>query len=156
MKLLTPLRRRNAGLENVTPFDQWMRDFFANDFFTDDERKEARLPIRFLPAANVAETEKDWVVSMDLPGLTEKDVEVRLSGNQLVVTGERKQEKETKDKQFHRVESSYGMFERRFELPLDVANDAKSVEAKFHKGMLEIHVAKKEPKPITKIPVRSD
>ena len=151
MKLLTPLRRRKAGLEKDTPFDLWMRDFF-----TDNVDPDNRMEMRYLPAANVAETEKDWVVAMELPGMHEKDVEVRLNGRQLVVSGERKQEKETKDKQFHRVESSYGMFERRFELPNDVRTDASSIDAKFHKGMLEIHVAKLEPKPMTKIPVRSD
>jgi HSP20 family protein len=151
MKMLTPFRRRNLGLEKVNPFDFWMRDFFENGAFP-----EARFDMRYMPLANVAETEKDWVVSMELPGMDEKDVEVRLNGKELVVSGERKEEKETKDKQFHRTESSYGMFERRFELPGDVRTDAGSVDARFHKGMLEIHVAKVEPKPVTKIPVKSD
>ena len=151
MKMLTPFRRQNAGLEKVHPFDYWMREFFK-----DGAAPDARFEMRYLPVANVAETEKHWVVSMELPGMNEKDVEVRLSGNELVVHGERKQEEESKDKQFHRIESSYGMFERRFELPGDVRTDANSVEAKFHKGMLEIHVAKVEPKPVAKIPIRSE
>lgn len=150
MRLLTPFRRRGAGLEPVTPFDRWMREFFTGDAEL-DTAPEAR----FLPVANIAETDKNWIVTMELPGMNEKDVEVRLNGNQLVVTGERKQEKETKDKQFHRIESSYGMFERRFDLPQDARADAKSIDAKFHKGMLEITVAKLEPTPVAKIPVQS-
>ena len=149
MKMLTPLRRRNFGLTETNPFDQWMRGFFE-----DNARPENRLEMPYLPVANVAETDKDWVVSMELPGMNEKEVDVRLNGNQLVVTGERKQEKETKDKQYHRVESSYGMFERRFELPGDVRADVEGVQATFHNGMLEIRVGKLQPKPTTKIPVK--
>ena len=124
------------------------------EFFEPDGDPENRFEMRYLPVANVAETDEDWVVTMELPGMHEKDVEVRLNGRQLVVTGERKQEKESKDKQWLRVESSYGMFERRFELPGDVRADADSVGAKFHKGVLEVHVAKLEPKPVTRIPVQ--
>lgn len=150
MKLLTPFRRQNLGLAETGPFDRWLRDFFE-----DGARNDARPELRFLPIANIAETEKDWVVSMELPGMNENEVDVRLSGNYLVVTGERKQEKETKDKQFHRIESSYGSFERRFELPMDVRTDADGVKATFKNGMLEIRVGKIEPKPVTKIPVKS-
>ena len=116
---------------------------------------ENRLEPRFLPVANIAETEKDWVFTMELPGMNENEVEVRVLGNQLVVTGERKMEKETKEKQYHRVESSYGMFERRFDLPAEVRTDAEGVKATFHKGMLEVRLGKLEPKPVTKIPVKT-
>ncbi|MCB9885361.1 MAG: Hsp20/alpha crystallin family protein [Planctomycetes bacterium] len=150
MKMLTPFRRRNLGLTETNPFDQWMREFFDNGTHADN-----RLETRFLPVANIAETDKEWVVSMELPGMNEKEVDVRLNGNQLVVTGERKQEKETKDKQFHRVESSYGMFERRFDLPGEVRTDGEGVVATFHNGMLEVRVGKLQPKPTTKIPVKS-
>jgi len=150
MKMLTPLRRR-LGFEKRDLFDPWMRKFLDGW-----DQPEDPLEMHYLPASNIAETEKDWVVSMELPGMTEKDVEVRLNGTQLVVSGERKQEKEHKDKQYHRVESVYGMFERRFELPPDVVTDANSIDARFHKGMLEIHLLKREPKPVTKIAVQGD
>lgn len=149
MSLLTPLRRRNPGLAEVTPFDQWMREFFEDSW-----RPARNLELQFLPAANVAETDKEWLVTMELPGMTENEVDVRLSGTQLVVSGERKQEKETKDKHFHRIESTYGAFERRFELPTDVRAEPEGVKATFHKGMLEVRVAKVEPKPMAKIPVK--
>ncbi|MFO1076209.1 MAG: Hsp20/alpha crystallin family protein [Planctomycetota bacterium] len=150
MRLLTPFRRRNLGLAETGPFDRWLREFFD-----EDNRNESRFDSRFLPVANIAETEKDWVVSMELPGMNENEVEVRVSGNYLVVSGERKQEKETKDKQYHRIESSYGMFERRFELPTDVRMDAEGVKATFKNGMLEVRVGKIEPRPVTKIPVKT-
>lgn len=149
MNLLTPFRRRNLGLTETFPFDQWMREFFD-----DGAQQGNRLEMRFMPPANIAETEKDWVVTMELPGMAETDVDVRLNGNQLVVKGERKQEKETKDKQYHRVESSYGMFQRHFDLPGDVRTDPEGVKATFQKGVLEVRVGKVEPKPMTKIPVK--
>ncbi|MFM1873853.1 MAG: hypothetical protein RL398_3275 [Planctomycetota bacterium] len=148
MKLLTPMRRRPLGLAETTPFDLWMREFFE-----EGNRPDTRAEARYLPVANIAETNEDWIVSMELPGMTEKEVEVRLNDNQLVVTGERRQEKETKDKQFHRIESSYGMFERRFELPGDCRADAASVQATFKNGLLELKVKKLQPKPAAKIPV---
>ena len=83
MKMLTPFRRRNLGLTETNPFDQWMREFFDNGTHADN-----RLETRFLPVANIAETDKEWVVSMELPGMNEKEVDVRLNGNQLVVTGD--------------------------------------------------------------------
>lgn len=148
MSLLTPLRRRNPGLAEVMPFEQWMREFF------EDSWRPARTELQFLPAANVAETDKEWLVTMELPGMNENEVDVRLSGTQLVVSGERKQEKETKDRHFHRIESTYGAFERCFELPTDARTEPEGVKATFHKGMLEVRVAKVEPKPMAKIPVK--
>ena len=149
MNLLTPLRRRNLGLTENNPLDLWMREFFDEAM-----RPVNRNEFPYVPVANIAETDKDWLVTMELPGMTEAEVDVRLNGNQLVVTGERKKEKETKDKQFHRIESTYGAFERRFELPQNLRTDADSVKATFQKGVLEVRVPKVEQKPMTKIPVK--
>lgn len=149
MNLPTLLRRRSLALPD-NPLETWMREFFE-----DGMRPMSRAEFPFVPVANIAETDKEWLVSMELPGMTDADVDVRLSGMQLIVSGERKKEKETKDRQFHRIESTYGAFERRFELPADVRTDADGVKANFQKGLLEIRVAKIEPKPMTKIPVKT-
>jgi HSP20 family protein len=150
MNLPTLLRRRSLALPDNNPLETWMREFFE-----DAMRPVSRVEFPFVPVANIAETDKEWLVSMELPGMTEPEVDVRLNGTQLVVSGERRKEKETKDKQFHRVESTYGAFERRFELPADVRTDAEGVKASFQKGLLEIRVAKIEPKPTTKIQVKA-
>ncbi|MBL8729393.1 MAG: Hsp20/alpha crystallin family protein [Planctomycetes bacterium] len=149
MNLLTPLHRRPFGLAERSPMDLWLREFFDEAM-----RPVSRAVSPFVPVANVAETDKEWLVTMELPGMTESDVDVRLSGNEVVVTGERKHEKETKDKHFHRVESTYGAFERRFELPPGVRADPASIQATFQKGLLELRVAKVEARPVAKIPVR--
>lgn len=101
------------------------------------------------PALDLVETDDEIVVKAELPGMDEKDVSVSISGNHLVIKGERKHEEETKDKQFHRIERSYGTFERMLSLPVSV--DQQKVSAEYEKGVLEIHMPKKaevKPKPI--------
>ena len=150
MNLLTPLRRRTLGLTEHHPMDAWLRELFDEAM-----RPVHRGEFPFVPVANVAETDKEWLVTMELPGMAEAEVDVRLVGNELVVTGERKHDKETKDKRFHRIESTYGTFERRFDLPPGLHTEAEHVKATFQKGLLEIRVAKVETRPMAKIPVRT-
>lgn len=133
-----------------SPIDQWFRDFFA-----DNNRLANLQTTRAMPRADVAETDKDFLVTLELPGMEESDVEVKISGNQLFVTGERKQRKEDKDKHFYRVETSYGAFERTFELPDEVRKDAQAVKATFSKGLLEIRIPKVEPRPVARIPIKT-
>ena len=76
---------------------------------------------------DVSESEKAIDVTLDVPGMSEKDLDVTLSGNQLVISGERRTESEKDEKDFHRVERSYGRFERRFLLPCEV--DEKNIKA---------------------------
>ena len=104
----------------------------------------------WLPAIDVAETPEEIVVKAELPGMQEKDISVNLSGNNLMIKGERKAEKDEKDKHFHRVERSYGRFERVLPLPMSV--DANKISADYTKGVLEVHLPKKpgaQPKQIT-------
>jgi len=102
----------------------------------------------FAPKIDISETDKELKVCADLPGLEEKDVEVKLAGNQLVIRGEKKSEHEDKDddqgkeRTFHRVERSYGMFQRAILLPFDV--DAEKVEASFKNGVLTVTLPKPE------------
>ncbi|HEX5053888.1 MAG TPA: Hsp20/alpha crystallin family protein [Planctomycetota bacterium] len=154
MSLLTKWRPASLVPAEFQPFDLW-HDFEESmrDWFEGNSRSTVS-PMRLLPRANVAETDKEYLVSLELPGLDLNDVEVKLSGNELIVTGERKQKKEDKDKHFRRIETTYGAFERRFELPSDVRSDADSLKATFHNGMLEVKVPKREPKPVTKIPIK--
>jgi HSP20 family protein len=108
-----------------------------------------------LPKADVAETDKELVVSIELPGVAENDVKVVIEGDELVVSGERKARTEEKDKHWHRVETSYGAFERRFVLPARVNKDHAAIKATSHKGVVEIHVPKIEPRTPAKIPVKA-
>jgi HSP20 family protein len=135
-----------------SPFEQ-LTSAFERDFLAGNGRQLADM--RMVPRADIADTDKEYLISLELPGLELADVDVRLSGNQLTVSGERKQKKEDKDKHFYRMETTYGAFERRFELPQNVRSEPESVQATFKNGILEIKVAKREPRPSAKIAVKS-
>ncbi len=97
---------------------------------------------RFVPAVDIAEDDKKIVVRADLPGVEEKDVEVKVEDNTLTLSGERKYEKETEEENLHRVERAHGSFLRSFTLPDTV--DAEKIGAKYDKGVLEITIPKVE------------
>lgn len=104
------------------------------------ELAELEEPWRFIPSVDVSENEKEIHVSAELPGLDEKDIEVSLSGNSLILRGEKKSEKEEKGEQFYRRESSYGAFHRSIPLPTEVDED--KIEATYKKGVLKIVLPK--------------
>ncbi len=89
---------------------------------------------------NVAETDKTVEVTAEIPGVDIKDIDVQLKDGVLTIRGEKKSEKEEKDKNYHLVERSYGMFERSFDLPVEVWAD--KVEASFDKGVLKVVLPK--------------
>lgn len=92
------------------------------------------------PAVDISEDDKEFVIKAELPGLKREEVKVTIEEGVLSITGERKSEKEEKNKKFHRVERSYGSFLRSFTLP-DGA-DATKVNAEFSDGMLNVRLAK--------------
>jgi len=107
---------------------------------------------RFMPSVDISENKNDLFVKVDAPGVEAKDLSVTLSGENLLIKGERKEEKEEKDKHFHRVERSYGEFKRVLPLPVSVEED--KIKAEYKKGVLEIHLLKKEEAKTKEIPVK--
>ncbi|HEX2464323.1 MAG TPA: Hsp20/alpha crystallin family protein [Thermoanaerobaculia bacterium] len=97
----------------------------------------------WLPSTDVYRTNGDLIVKADLPGLKKEDVEVLVEDGYLVVKGERKEEKEEKEKEYFRSERTYGSFYRRVPLPEEF--DAEKISAKVHDGILEVKV----PLPVT-------
>src|SRR5512140_2174956 len=98
------------------------------------------------PAVDIYETESELVLSAEIPGIDEKDIEIKIEGNTLSIKGERKFEQETREENYHRIERSYGSFYRSFSLPGTV--DQEHIEARHEAGVLKIHMPKKpEPKP---------
>ena len=89
---------------------------------------------------NVAETDKAVEVTADIPGVDAKDIDVQLRDGVLTIRGEKKEEKDEKQKDYHVVERSYGMFERTFTIPSEI--DAGKVEAAFDKGVLKVTLPK--------------
>lgn len=92
------------------------------------------------PAIDVAEKGKAYEVTVELPGLDDKDVDVTVSGNVLTIKGEKKEEKEEKEKNYYLSERRYGAFQRIFELPSGI--DAGKIEAQFAKGVLTVTLPK--------------
>lgn len=114
---LTPSRRANDGEELMT-VTQWA------------------------PSVDIIEDSKEWLVKADLPEVKKEDVKVSVEDGVLTVTGERRFEKEEKDKKYHRIERSYGNFFRSFTLP-DGADGSK-VNAEFKDGVLKVHLPKND------------
>lgn len=92
------------------------------------------------PAVDISEKEKEFEVSAELPGLSEKDIEVKLSGGNLVIKGEKKEEKEEHKKDYHLSERRYGSFVRSFGVPEGA--DVDKIEATFANGVLKIKLPK--------------
>jgi HSP20 family protein len=110
----------------------------------------------FVPPVDVYEDENSIQVRLEVPGIDEKDIDIRLENNVLTVHGERKFEKEEKEENFHRIERRYGSFTRSFTLPSTVNPD--DVQADYEKGVLKIRLAKRaeaKPKQI-KVNINSD
>lgn len=104
--------------------------------------KELMTVTEWSPSVDIIEDEKEWLVKADLPEVKKEDVKVTVENGVLTITGERKLEKEEKDKKYHRIERSYGTFLRSFTLP-DGADGAK-VNADFKEGVLKVHLPKNE------------
>lgn len=96
----------------------------------------------WMPAMDIEENDKEYVIKADLPSIKREEVKVGIVDGVLTVEGERKQEKEEKGKKFHRVERSFGRFVRRIAVPTDV-NEQK-VTAVFTDGVLHVHLPKSE------------
>jgi len=94
------------------------------------------------PRVDIAETDKEFSIKAEIPEVKKEDVKVTVDNGILTIRGERKQEKEEKDKKFHRVERFYGSFTRSFTLPDNV--DESKIEASFKDGMLNLTVLKTE------------
>jgi HSP20 family protein len=93
------------------------------------------------PSVDIRETDKALIVTAELPGVDEKDIEVSVENHTLTLRGKREMEKETKREDYHRIERSYGSFYRAFSLPASV--DVDKIEAKHEDGLLRITVPKK-------------
>jgi HSP20 family protein len=95
----------------------------------------------FVPPVDVYEDNQKVVLKLEVPGIEEKDLDVRVENHTLTVKGERKFEKEEKEENFHRIERRYGSFFRSFMLPSTV--DTENVDAKYNAGVLKLELKKK-------------
>jgi len=144
MTLLTrwePLREFSTMQDRMNRMNRLFRDSYGSE-----GPEEALTTTSFAPPVDIYEDEHTITLKLEVPGIDEKDIDVRIEGNTLTVHGERKIEKEEKEENFRRVERQYGSFTRSFTLPSSV--DSGQVSANYDKGVLKINLAKKaEAKP---------
>jgi len=99
-------------------------------------------PNKWLPTIDLSETKNEFVVKAEVPGMSPKDIDISLNGGILSIRGEKKQEKEEKEENYHFVERSYGSFSRTIRLPGDVQSD--KIKAAYKDGVLKISLPKSE------------
>lgn len=119
-----------------------------DEFFNDVVRTNRD---SFVPGIDISETDNQFLISAELPGMKKEDIDISVDNGRLSISGERKFEKEEEGKTFHRVETSYGSFNRSFQLPDNV--DAESVKATYENGILNISIEKAEDKVNKKIEI---
>ena len=157
LKSLIPVGRQRGVARTDNPFVSLQNEI--DRLFDDFTRGFPSLSMgnggmtAMVPTMDVAETDKEIEITAELPGLEEKDVQINVADNILTIRGEKKAEKEQKDKNYRMVERSYGAFERSLELPEGVNADA--IKANIDKGVLKVTVPKPAPAQVKKIEVKS-
>jgi HSP20 family protein len=135
----------------VTRYNQsrFFEPFFSRFNFLDDAQTSAT----WAPAVDVAEDKDTIHVKVEVPGMDEKDLKVNFEDGVLTVSGERQFERR-EDREYHRIERTYGSFERTFSLPRSV--DGGAIVANYRNGVLEIDIPKKEESKPRQIQINAD
>jgi HSP20 family protein len=137
---------RRGPLESIR---EEMQDLLSRTF---GEEGDLWSVDRMTPSLDLAESDNALEVRMDIPGMEAKDIDIQVNANVLTVSGERKEEREEKDKTYHRVERRVGAFSRSVTLPCQVKEDA--VDAQYKNGTLTIKLPKTEEAKARKITVK--
>ena len=158
-EIVTPLASLREEIDNL--FERFSEDWpslprlFGRGWtypIADLERRFNLPRMELTPRVDVSESDDSYDITVELPGMTEKDIEVTLSDDSLTIKGEKKVEREEKKKNYHVSERSYGSFQRTFRVPSSVETD--KVEASYSKGVLNLslpktHAAKSSKRSIT-------
>ncbi|MDX1672683.1 MAG: Hsp20/alpha crystallin family protein [Balneolaceae bacterium] len=122
-------------------YDPMTRDFsdLLDEFFNDVVQPNRE---GFSPRIDISETDEQYLISAELPGMKREDIEVSLDNGRLNISGERNFEERKEGKTFHRVETRFGSFSRSFQLPDNI--NEESISAKYEDGLLKISVDKAE------------
>ncbi len=133
----------------IIPWRQWDFERMKNEmdrlwesFFESRSLRRGEEAGRWMPSFDISETKNDIVVKAEIPGIDPKEIDISLTADVLTVKGEKKQEKEEKEENFHLIERSYGFFTRSIRLPKDVQGD--KINASYKNGILKITLPKSE------------
>ena len=122
------------------PFRAFERDLFGRELPTLREMPELKEGMGLAPAMNIAETEGAIEATLEIPGVDEKDIKVRVEGDRLIVSGEKTMESKREEKDWHVTERRFGSFYRTVVLPFEPAADA--IAAHYDKGVLHLTIQK--------------
>jgi len=144
------LERWQPRVQSLTRWDPFAEmadlrremDHIFGEFFGRTPSSMAATEAMWSPLVDIHETKDSFLLMAELPGVKQEDVEVSVEGDTLTLKGERKRETEVKEDQYHRIERSYGRFERSILLPSVV--DPNRVKATYRDGVLEVQLPKKE------------
>lgn len=127
-------------------FEGLFNNFFGNAFKELTSAHGDHTPLGayglLKPQVDLRAEGKKYVLTVEIPGVTEKDVTINITDNTMTITGEKKQEKETKKENYYRMERSYGSFQRVLSLPEDIERD--NIEANFKNGVLTITMPRQQ------------
>ena len=128
-----------ASFSTFDDFESRMNRFIERAF---NEPFSAALaePIGWMPAMDLVESPKEFLLTAELPGLDEKNVDVSIEDGVMTISGEKAEEKKEEDKKVYLYERTYGSFQRSFSLPSGI--DGSKVTAEFNKGLLKVHIPK--------------
>lgn len=146
-KYLPEMRKRSQEVQRPQNIFDMMESFFNDPL--------ERMPFGEFayPQVNVSENDEAVTVNAELPGLNSKDIDISIRQNNLIIQGEKRFEDEEKNKNYHRIECSYGSFYRTVPLPTEV--DSEKVKAKFKDGVLNVHIPKAQSAQKKKIEIES-
>ena len=130
----------SGGLHNEMErlFDDFFNGFALSPFKSRSFMREGISGTLLKPSLDLGSTDNEYTVSVEIPGVSEKDVSIELVHDSLIIRGEKKQQKEEKNKNFYRLERSYGSFQRTLSLPEDV--NKEKIKADFKNGVLNITI----------------
>ena len=143
LQIVPRLRRYLPMVSDIDIFDQFF-DFDLPTLLRDEEM--------VIPHFDISETEKEYVISGEIPGIDVKDLNVTLTDGIITIKGEKKNESEKKEENYHRIERHYGSFERNFRVPDKVKTD--KLDAKYEDGVLKLTLPKGEISAVKKIEVK--
>jgi HSP20 family protein len=136
------LAKWNPFREMEEILDRVNRNMAGRPRLQGDTSQESMALADWTPSVDISETDQEYRIKMEIPGVEKEDVDVSINQGVLMIHGERKSEKEEKGEKYHRVERAYGSFARSFTLPEDVDDDG--INARFKGGMLHLSLKKSE------------
>ena len=137
-----------ARFNHFNTFDRMLDNFFRGGV-----QDDGSLAVSYwTPAVDIAELDNQFVVKVELPGINKDDVKITLESNILTIRGEKKEETDVKEENYHRVERTYGSFQRSFKLPTTVKGD--NIDAMYKDGILTVTLPKAEEAKPKQIEVR--